>query len=171
MKRFCKHDTPLGAMLLVADDEALSGAYFAGQKYCPESRENWMLAGDDVLLHRACDELDEYFDGRRQCFDVPLHAHGTGFQQAVWAALCDVPHGATVTYAELAGRIGMPGAARAVGAAVGRNPLTLFVPCHRALGSSGALTGYAGGLERKRALLELERPAAKVSPPIAMQRA
>lgn len=171
MKRFCEHDTPLGVMLLVADDEVLSAAYFAGQKYFPESRENWMRAGDDALLRHACDELDEYFERRRLHFGVPLRPHGTAFQRAVWAALSDVPHGATVSYAELARRVGMPGAARAVGAAVGRNPLTLFVPCHRAVGSSGALTGYAGGLERKRALLELERPASGVSPRIAVQRA
>jgi methylated-DNA-[protein]-cysteine S-methyltransferase len=109
------------------------------------------------VLRAAMDQLDDYFAGRRDAFELPLDLQaGTPFQQSVWNALCSIAPGATTTYGELGRRIGRPEAARAVGAAVGRNPLSIVVPCHRVVGSDGALTGYAGGIERKTALLAHE---------------
>ena len=101
-------------------------------------------------------QLVEYFDGRRSEFDVPLGLEGNPFELRVWQALCEIPYGETESYGELAARIGHPGSARAVGAANGRNPISIVVPCHRVIGASGSLTGYAGGLDAKRRLLELE---------------
>src|SRR5262249_4550193 len=109
-----------------------------------------------ALLRRAGRELAEYFAGARKRFETPLAPEGTAFQRAVWRAISTVGFGSTITYGELASRAGFPGHARAAGAATGRNPLTIIVPCHRIVGSDGRLTGYAGGLERKRALLTLE---------------
>ena len=108
------------------------------------------------MLGRARDEIGEYFDGRRKRFDLPLELVGTPFQCQVWQALLEIPFGQTATYGAIARRCGRPRAVRAVGAAVGRNPVSIIVPCHRVLGSDGSLTGYAGGLPRKRALLSLE---------------
>lgn len=116
-------------------------------------------------------QLHEYFAGRRRQFDIPLNLRGTPFQMKVWNALLDIPLGATVSYGELAGRIKRKDAVRAVGAAVGRNPVSVIVPCHRVIGSGGSLTGYAGGLERKRALLDLEKAIlAGISPQAHSQR-
>lgn len=109
-----------------------------------------------ALWERVRGELTEYFDGRRKSFDLPLRADGTAFQRSVWAALLEIPYGQTSTYGELARAVGRPGAARAVGQACHKNPVSILIPCHRAVGASGALTGYAGGLDVKRALLELE---------------
>lgn len=111
-----------------------------------------------VLLKRLCTELEEYAAGRRRAFDLPLNPAGTPFQRQVWRALLDIPYGETRSYGALAAAIGKPGAARAVGAACGRNPLVVLIPCHRVVGADGALTGYSaeGGVERKAALLELE---------------
>ncbi len=153
---YCEWRSPLGTMLLAAGDDGLCGAYFVGQKHFPRLDEHWRR-GDSALLAQARRELEEYFAGCRQRFSLPLAPRGTAFQRRVWRALEQVAYGATLSYGELARRLGAPGAARAVGAAVGRNPLSLFIPCHRAVGGDGALTGYAGGIERKRALLELER--------------
>jgi methylated-DNA-[protein]-cysteine S-methyltransferase len=109
------------------------------------------------VLKEVIRQLGDYFAGRRTAFDVPLDlAHGTDFQQSVWQALLKIPQGGTASYGELSARIGKPAAVRAVGAAVGRNPVSIIVPCHRVMGAGGALTGYAGGLERKSALLRLE---------------
>ena len=105
----------------------------------------------------AIEQLDEYFSGERQDFDLPLAVAGTTFQQRVWAALREIPYGETESYGELAARIGSPGASRAVGLANGRNPIGIIVPCHRVIGASGSLTGYGGGIERKRQLLDMER--------------
>jgi methylated-DNA-[protein]-cysteine S-methyltransferase len=118
------------------------------------------------LLDRAARQLDEYFTRRRASFDLPLAPRGTALQREVWAALAEIPIGETRTYADLARRVGRPSAARAVGAANGKNPLSIVIPCHRVIGASGALTGYAGGLDAKRWLLEHERGAlpARVSP-------
>lgn len=151
--------SPLGEILLVSDGEALCGLYFEGQKYYPELSE----AKEEPSLpifRSARAWLERYFTGEKPWVDLPLRAAGTAFQHAVWDQLKEIPYGATVTYGELAGRLaakqGRPCSARAVGAAVGRNPLSVIVPCHRVLGSGGSLTGYAGGLWRKRALLQLE---------------
>ncbi|ULX52501.1 cysteine methyltransferase [Cupriavidus taiwanensis] len=152
-------DSPLGTVLLRARDGHLTGLFFAGQKYHPagvaDSRD--VPAADATVLERAAAELAEYFDGRRDTFTVPLRFGGSPFQQRVWQALLEIPCGATASYGELARTLGLPPThARAVGGAVGRNPLSVIVPCHRVLGSAGALTGYAGGIERKRALLRRE---------------
>ena len=155
--RMLRIDTPLGDMTLAASDAGLSGAWFAGQRHWPDAR-GWQEAPRDALLRAAEAQLREYFAGRRQHFDLPLDfSRGTSFQQLVWRALHALPFGTTTRYGALAAALQNPRAVRAVGAAVGRNRLSVIVPCHRVLGAGGALTGYAGGLDRKRALLALER--------------
>ena len=148
--------SPLGNMTLAALNEQLVGVWFEGQAHLPDL-SHCPSAPDHPLLVQAAAELAEYFAGQRRSFDVPLNATlGTLFQQTVWQALRDIPIGTTCSYGELARRVGKPAAVRAVGAAVGRNPLSIIVPCHRVVGSDGSLTGYAGGLQRKTALLQLE---------------
>ncbi len=156
MRYYDFFQSPQGRMLLVADCDALAGVYFDGQKYYPRIALDWRHDPTHAALRQVNRELAEYFDGRRQHFETPLAPQGTSFQHAVWKAIAGVKFGQTITYGELAQRAGYPGHARAAGAATGRNPLTIIVPCHRIVGSTGSLTGYAGGLERKRALLELE---------------
>lgn len=151
--------SPLGEVLLRARQERLTGVFFTGQKYYPPDvvQPDAHAPGNRALLDRAADELTEYFAGVRQRFSVPMHPSGTAFQQAVWQALAGIPFGATVSYRALAAELGLPPThARAVGGAVGRNPLSVMVPCHRVVGAAGDLTGYAGGTDRKRALLRLE---------------
>lgn len=149
--------TPIGTFVVAAREDAIVGGWFEGQKYFPaiSADAGWREAATPVLAE-ARRELDAYFAGTSTRFTVPLAPIGTEFQRKVWAALRAVPFGATTTYAALAQAIGRPGAFHPVGAAVGRNPMSLFVPCHRALGSDGSLTGYAGGLMRKRWLLDHE---------------
>ncbi|MDC0672704.1 methylated-DNA--[protein]-cysteine S-methyltransferase [Nannocystis radixulma] len=146
--------SPLGPLRLVASDLALVGIYF------PEHRPAPAHAGDDVdhhpLLDHAARELDEYFTGRRRQFTVPLDPRGTAFQRAVWRVLADIRFGEQRSYADLARAIGNPRAVRAVGAANGRNPLSIVLPCHRVVATGGALTGYAGGLPAKKWLLAHE---------------
>lgn len=157
MKRFAERfDSPLGPMILVSDGTALIGLYLEGQKHFPNNAGTWIWGESLPVFQETRRQLGDYFEGRRRRFDLPLEPAGTPFQQQVWKALKGIPHGATLTYAEVARRIGKPTAARAVGAAVGRNPLTILVPCHRVLGQNGALTGFAGGLEQKKKLLDLE---------------
>lgn len=149
--------TPLGPLLLAASPLGLSGAWFDGQKHWPADAGRWSADPAHALLREAQAQLEAYFAGRLAAFDLPLDPRrGTPFQQTVWQALRDIPRGRTLSYGQLAARVGRPTAMRAVGAAVGRNPLSVFVPCHRVVGSAGALTGYAGGLSRKTALLRLE---------------
>jgi len=143
-------------MLLVADDQTLTGVYFTGQKYHPRIDEKWKQDDRHEALRRAKRELSEYFDGKRTRFTVKIAPQGTQFQRAVWKAIASVRFGQTIAYVELAQRAGYPGSARAAGAATGRNPIGIIVPCHRIVGSNGSLTGYAGGLAKKRALLALE---------------
>jgi len=150
------HPTPLGSMILAATPDGLIGAWFSGQAHCPGVAADWHEDLANPLLRAAGQQLDEWFSGRRQQFALPLAAQGTAFQRAVWDEIARVGYGQTRTYAEVAARLGKPGAARAAGAATAHNPLAIIVPCHRLLGSHGALVGYAGGLERKRALLALE---------------
>lgn len=151
-----RYRSPLGPMLLAASDTGLAGVWFEGQRHGPEG-VLWPEAPDHPVLQQAARQLQDYFEGRRSDFDLPLDLrHGTPFQQSVWQALLAIPPGCTTSYAELGRRLGRPQAARAVGAAVGRNPVSIVVPCHRVLGTAGGLTGYAGGLERKTALLKLE---------------
>jgi O-6-methylguanine DNA methyltransferase len=154
-------ETPLGEIVLVADahGDALQGVYFAQQKHFPADAATWHEARRVPLLATVEAELREYFAGRRTTFDLPLAPAGTPFQRRVWQAIAEIPFGATISYAELARRIGKPSAVRAAAAATGRNPLTIVIPCHRIVGSDGRMTGYAGGLARKRALLDLEAGA------------
>ena len=152
-------DTPLGPLLLARTQSGLAGAWFDGQKHHPGELDADQ-GPDDPLLQRAAAQLRRYFDGDAGPFALPLDLHGSPFQRAVWDALLCIPAGATRSYGEIARAIGSPQAVRAVGAAVGRNPLSVIVPCHRVVGSDGALTGYAGGIERKRALLTLEHSLA-----------
>jgi methylated-DNA-[protein]-cysteine S-methyltransferase len=147
--------TPLGKLLLARTATGLAGVWFDGQKHHPAPL-SVMRRPDDALLRRAADQLHAYFAGETLTFDVPLDLQGTPFQRAVWQALLAIPGGETRSYGEIAKALGATTAVRAVGAAVGRNPVSVIVPCHRVLGSDGSLTGYAGGVDRKRALLALE---------------
>jgi methylated-DNA-[protein]-cysteine S-methyltransferase len=156
MRYYDLYESPHGQMLLVAEGEGLSGVYFEGQKYHPQVEAEWRRDARHARLRQAKRELAEYFGGERERFETALAPEGTPFQQSVWKAISTVNFGKTITYGELARRAGCVGSARAAGAATGRNPLTIIVPCHRIVGSSGSLTGYAGGLDRKRALLALE---------------
>lgn len=147
--------SPIGELLAIGEGSLLSGLYMQGHKGLPAPNAKWQRAGEPFDAVRQ--QLDEYFAGRRQVFDLPLRLNGTAFQQRVWRELARIPFGTTMTYAQLAFRIERPSAARAVGHANSRNPISIIVPCHRVIGSDGVLTGYAGGLEKKRWLLELER--------------
>jgi len=149
--------SPQGRMLLVADDAGLAGVYFEKQKHFPERSKDWRHDPRNALLVQAKRELDEYFAGKRRHFDVALSPDGTAFQKSVWKAISSIGFGETISYGELARRAGVPGSARAAGAATGRNPIGIIVPCHRVVGADGSLTGYAGGLNRKKALLALEK--------------
>jgi methylated-DNA-[protein]-cysteine S-methyltransferase len=148
--------SPQGRMLLVADEGALASVSFVGQKHAPRVEADWKREPRNALLLQAKRELAEYFAGKRKRFSVKLAPRGTPFQRSVWKAISGVGFGRTIAYAELARRAGRPGSARAAGAATGRNPIGIIVPCHRIVGSNGSLTGYAGGLAKKRALLRLE---------------
>ncbi|MGC4096395.1 MAG: methylated-DNA--[protein]-cysteine S-methyltransferase [Nitrospira sp.] len=150
------YQSPRGRMMLVADDHALTGVYFTGQKYHPRIDKAWKRADTHAPIRQAKRELSEYFEGERTRFTVNVAPQGTPFQRAVWKAIAGVPFGHTLAYGQLAARAGYPGSARAAGAATGRNPISIIVPCHRIVGSNGSLTGYAGGVAKKRALLELE---------------
>ena len=146
------YDSPLGPLTLVGGPSGLAALRFPDHDAA--------LAGDEraaAPFVDACRQLDEYFAGGREQFDLRLDLRGTPFQRAVWAALGRIPSGSTTTYGALARSLGRPAAVRAVGAAVGRTPVPIVVPCHRVVASDGSLTGYLGGLERKRALLDLER--------------
>lgn len=153
---FTKIESPLGLILLTSDGAALTGLYFLGQKHEPKLNAEWRPDPASKLFHDARFQLLEYFSGHRRIFDIPFHLMGTPFQTRTWKAIQEIPFGATLSYRELAGRVEKIAAVRAVGAAGGRNPVSIVVPCHRVIGLDGSLTGYAGGLERKKALLELE---------------
>ena len=150
-----EHPSPVGRLLLASDGSALCLIEFECPRNPHPRRGEWTPRGDAVL-DAARRQLDEYFAGRRRTFDLPLAPRGTDFQQRVWLALRDIAYGETVSYAQLASRLGTPTATRAVGAANGRNPLPIVVPCHRVIGADGSLTGFGGGLPTKRFLLELE---------------
>ena len=160
MRHYDFYDSPQGQMLLVANDEGLCGAYFRGQKYYPSVESPLRRDAGHAILRQAKRELAEYFAGRRKRFELALAPEGTPFQRAVWRAISGVGFGQTISYGELAQRAGCAGSARAAGAATGRNPIGVIVPCHRIVGSNGSLTGYAGGLALKRALLALESASA-----------
>jgi len=157
-RRHATLTTPLGELLVVAEGDALAGIYFPGHWHPPAAGAIGIEVStrDDVLITRLGVELDEYLAGERTVFDLPTVPDGDEFQHVVWGMLREIPLGTTVSYGELADRLGDRNLARRVGNAVGRNPLSIVVPCHRVVGADGSLTGYAGGLERKRFLLELE---------------
>jgi len=163
MHYFDFYNGPMGRMLVVANDEALSGLYFVDQKYYREVARDWLRGGNHKTVLETARQLTEYFAGARRQFEIPLAAEGTPFQTEVWRAISSVEYGDSITYSELARRAGHPEAVRAAGTATGRNPITIIVPCHRIVGSNGSLTGYAGGLVRKRALRELEGSARSLS--------
>jgi methylated-DNA-[protein]-cysteine S-methyltransferase len=156
MRYYDTYQSPHGRMLLVATEDGICGIFFHGQKYFPEKDKTWKYKPDHVPLKQAKRELTEYFTGKRRRFNVALDPDGTPFQRSVWKAISRVAFGRTTTYGALAAKAGCPGSARAAGAATGRNPISIVVPCHRIMGANGSLTGYAGGLQRKRALLALE---------------
>lgn len=156
MRYYDTYESPHGRMLLVATEGGVCGVFFIGQKYFPAKDKEWKRDANHAPLKQAKRELTEYFAGRRTRFGVALEPAGTPFQRAVWKAISKIRFGETISYAELARRAGHDGSARAAGAATGRNPIGIIVPCHRIMGADGSLTGYAGGLDRKRALLALE---------------
>lgn len=146
--------SPIGDLLLLSDGEALRGLHMQEGRHPIRLQPHWKPAEEPFAAVR--EQLAEYFAGERTTFDVPLVMDGPPFQRRVWSALCKIPYGTTTSYGELARRVGKPSAARAVGLANGRNPVAVIVPCHRVIGADGSLTGYGGGLERKRFLLGLE---------------
>ena len=156
MIRYARIATPLGALFATTVGGALTGLYFDGGRHAPEISREWREDPGCAPLDECARQVTEYLAGRRQCFELPLAPEGTDFQRRVWIEIARIPYGETLTYAQLAARAGAPGSARAAGAATGRNPLAILVPCHRVVGSDGSLTGYAGGLERKSRLLEIE---------------
>lgn len=165
-QRHTRIDSALGKILLTSDGEHLSGLYLDDfdrilQRLATTTGVETIADDGSELFATAGEQLTEYFAGTRRAFDVPLAPQGTDFQRQVWQALTTIPYGATAGYAELAAWIDRPTAARAVGAANGRNPISIIVPCHRVIGADGALTGYAWGEEKKRFLLDLEAKTAK----------
>jgi len=148
--------SPIGDLMLVADVSAVTGLYFADCDHIPPASKQWILNAQHPVLQQATEQLQEYFAGRRKAFSVPLRLEGTDFQQRVWRQIALIPHGETITYSDLALRAGAPQAIRAAGTTTGRNPVSIIIPCHRVMGKNGSLCGFAGGLERKRHLLELE---------------
>jgi methylated-DNA-[protein]-cysteine S-methyltransferase len=149
MTHYDTMDSPLGELLLATDGHALTAVHMGGIPY-----PGWKR--DRGALREPAEQLEAYFAGELRDFDLPLAPQGTPFQREVWSALRGIPYGSTISYGELAASVGRPHAARAVGAANGRNPIAVVIPCHRVIGASGALTGYGGGLGRKRLLLDLE---------------
>ncbi|ABM07492.1 methylated-DNA--[protein]-cysteine S-methyltransferase [Paenarthrobacter aurescens] len=153
-------DSPLGQLTLTARGEVLTGIFYDGHWHMPPPDYFGDPAGiEDPVFARTRTELAEYLDGHRTVFDVPFQALGNPFQEKVWERLQHIPFGETVSYGQLAAEFGDPHLAQAVGSAVGRNPISIIIPCHRVVGRNGQLTGYAGGLRNKRFLLELEEPA------------
>ena len=156
MDKITYYDTmqsPIGELMLVSDGKALTGLYMANQKHAAGRAK--AIRNEEMLKHPRT-QLQAYFAAELRDFELPLAAEGTPFQQRVWRALCDIPYGETISYGELARRIGQPKASRAVGLANGQNPISIVVPCHRVIGANGSLTGYGGGLARKRWLLAHE---------------
>ena len=156
MIKYARIITPLGTLFATAAGGALTGLYFEGGRHAPEISRAWIEDCAHAPLRECARQVGEYLAGKRRRFDLPLAPQGSEFQRRVWIEIARIPFGETLAYAELARRAGAPGAARAAGAATGRNPLSIIVPCHRVVGSDGSLTGYAGGIARKTRLLEIE---------------
>ncbi|RBA24463.1 methylated-DNA--[protein]-cysteine S-methyltransferase [Herminiimonas fonticola] len=158
MISYIEHSSPVGVLLIAATDAGICGIYFEEHKHF-KGTDGWLPTPTQFAaphLKNAAIQLDEYFVGKRTEFNVALDLSGTEFQRGVWAALSEIPFGKSVSYTQHAQALGNPKALRAVGSAIGKNPVSIIVPCHRVIGSSGAVTGYAGGLGRKRFLLALE---------------
>jgi len=155
-------ESPIGELLLVGDGDTLHGLYMQEGRKPKTISPDWQASAAPFADVKT--QLEEYFIGARTNFDIPLAAEGAPFELEVWHALEEIPYGETVSYGEIARRVGQPTAARAVGTANGRNPIAVIVPCHRVIGADGSLTGYGGGLERKRLLLELERGQGRLGP-------
>jgi methylated-DNA-[protein]-cysteine S-methyltransferase len=160
MTRYRTIDSPIGLLTLAGDGPVLTNLRMVDQTYEP-SRADWLE--DDRAFPDAVEQLDAYFAGELHDFDLRLELHGTEFQRRVWEALETIPYGETRSYREIAQQIGSPGASRAVGLANGHNPIAVIVPCHRVIGANGSLTGFGGGLDRKRALLALEKNGADLT--------
>jgi methylated-DNA-[protein]-cysteine S-methyltransferase len=148
-------DSPIGELLLLGDGDSLHGLYMQAGRNPIRINPGWVR--DDEALAETRRQLEQYFAGERTSFDIKLHLEGTAFQRTVWHELTQIPYGETISYGELAKRIGRPDRARAVGTANGQNPIAVIVPCHRVIGANGKLVGYGGGLDNKRRLLELEQ--------------
>ncbi len=155
MTNYTYMESPVGRLLLAADEEGLLRVAFADGRKGSEPEPGWNHGAR--ALQPLVDQLNAYFAGELQAFDVPLHMQGTPFQLSVWRALLEIPYGETTSYGEIARRVGTPQGSRAVGLANGSNPIAIVVPCHRVIGSNGKLTGYGGGLNNKETLLALER--------------
>ena len=154
MNHYCYYKSPTGTLTLQANEQGLLGVWFETHNTQPENLG--LLDKHHPILTRAIVQLDEYFRGIREHFTVPIAATGTAFQEQVWSALVTIPFGKTWSYQELANAIGNPNAVRAVGLANSKNPISIIIPCHRVIGKNGKLTGYAGGVDRKQALLKHE---------------
>ncbi|MCM2439713.1 methylated-DNA--[protein]-cysteine S-methyltransferase [Agrobacterium vitis] len=161
--RYTFMNSPIGSLLLAGDGRRLSRIGFPSGKGFIKPKPEWVL--DDAAFEGTKDQLRAYFNGTRQEFDLPLDLEGTDFQRDVWQELIRIPFGMTISYGELARRIGRLSASRAVGAANGANPLPIVIPCHRVIGSNGSLTGFGGGLDTKKWLLTLERAAVGIDEP------
>lgn len=155
-------ESPVGELLLTASNQSLTGLYLKGQKHFPKISEDWQEVAKQEIFDQTEEQLSEYFSHKRQRFDIALSPQGTPFQQQVWHHLHQIPFGETTSYGSLAEVIGKPGAARAVGAANGRNPISIIVPCHRVIAINGNITGYAGGIDRKQWLLRHEQESGAV---------
>lgn len=156
-------ETPVGAMLMTADGDALTGLYFPNLRYPPSAEELGEDLGSEpteTVLAEVARQLREYFAGERREFDIPLAPRGDEFSLRVWEMLLEIPYGTTTTYGQLAERLGNRAFAQRVGQSVGHNPVSIIIPCHRVIGADGSLVGFGGGLDRKRTLLALEEPPA-----------
>jgi methylated-DNA-[protein]-cysteine S-methyltransferase len=158
--KYTTMDSPLGELLLLGDDGVLHGLHMQAGRHPIRIQSSWVR--DDEAFAEVRAQLEEYFAGTRDTFDVKMHMDGTAFQRTVWHELTQIPYGETISYGELAKRIGRPDRARAVGTANGQNPIAVIVPCHRVIGANGKLVGYGGGLDNKRRLLELESGVASL---------
>jgi methylated-DNA-[protein]-cysteine S-methyltransferase len=156
MIRYARLATPIGTLLATAANGKLTGLYFEGKAHGPAIGGDWIEDAGAKPFADCARQIAEYLEGKRRAFDLPLAPEGSQFQRKVWMEIARIPYGETITYSQLAKRAGAPGSARAAGAATGRNPISIIVPCHRVVGSDGSLTGYAGGVARKAKLLEIE---------------
>lgn len=164
MTYYTFYESPVGRLLLVSDRENLTGLYMNESSFREVVQGEWQEDSDQPVLKKTTSQLDGYFNGRLTSFDLPLSMKGTKFQQKVWMALEEIPFGVTISYKELATRIGNPAASRAVGLANGRNPISIIVPCHRVIGANGKLVGYGGGIDRKERLLMFEQAVVNNGP-------